>query len=276
MQRDGRAHGRARTGGPHAAAGGDGRAEQPGAHRRDPRRGAGLRDPDGRVRPHRAVQSRRPSARSAIAATKPSAISSADLIIAADKRAAHRDDLARYLASGEATVMNRRLELTAVRKGGESFRSKSPIAPISSDGTAMFAGYMRDITERRPTKRRSPTTPATSRPRTRPSGRTASSWRRWSLSCGSLSGRAEDATRAKSDFLAEHEPRAADAAERDHPLQRAAAGAGRGRRRRQSSRSPICRKSSRPASICSSSSTAFSTSRKSRPARWRCRARRSR
>ncbi len=45
--------------------------------------------------------------------------------------------------------MNQRLELTAIRKNGEVFPVEVAIAPISSDGAAMFAGYMRDITERR-------------------------------------------------------------------------------------------------------------------------------
>ena len=46
-------------------------------------------------------------------------------------------------------MLNRRLELSAVRKGGEVFPVEVAIAPISSEGSAMFAGYMRDITERR-------------------------------------------------------------------------------------------------------------------------------
>jgi PAS domain S-box-containing protein len=73
----------------------------------------------------------------------------AELIVPADKRGAHREGLAGYIESGQTAVMNRRLELSAVRKGGEQFPVEVAIAPISSDGSAMFAGYMRDITERR-------------------------------------------------------------------------------------------------------------------------------
>ncbi len=69
----------------------------------------------------------------------------------------------------------------------------------------------------------------------------------------------------------EHEPRAADAPERHHSLQRAAAGDRPRTKAEQSSRSPIFRRSSPRASICSRSSTASSTSRRSRPARWRSR-----
>jgi PAS domain S-box-containing protein len=71
------------------------------------------------------------------------------LIVPADQLGSHRDGLARYLAGGQTAVLNRRLELSAVRKGGETFPVEVAIAPISLEGSAMFAGYMRDITERR-------------------------------------------------------------------------------------------------------------------------------
>jgi two-component system, sensor histidine kinase and response regulator len=71
------------------------------------------------------------------------------LIVPADQLGSHREGLARYLASGHTAVLNRRLELSAVRKGGETFPVEVAIAPISLEGSAMFAGYMRDITERR-------------------------------------------------------------------------------------------------------------------------------
>jgi two-component system, sensor histidine kinase and response regulator len=70
------------------------------------------------------------------------------LIVPADKHAAH-PGLAPYLKTGQTVLLNRRLELAAVRKGGHQFPVEVAIAPISSDGSAMFAGYLRDITERR-------------------------------------------------------------------------------------------------------------------------------
>jgi PAS domain S-box-containing protein len=70
-------------------------------------------------------------------------------LIVAEHRAAHRAALARYLETGETAILNRRLELTAVRNGGETFAAEIAIAPISAEGSAMFAAYMRDITERR-------------------------------------------------------------------------------------------------------------------------------
>jgi two-component system sensor histidine kinase/response regulator len=126
----------------------------------------------------------------------------ADLIIPPDERDAHKEGLARYLETGEATVMNQRLELIAVRKNGEVFPVEVAIAPISSDGTAMFAGYMRDITERR----RSEFALANY---TSDLEHAHETQRQDSERLAALvtelrvtQRRAEDATRAKSDFLA--------------------------------------------------------------------------
>jgi PAS domain S-box-containing protein len=76
-----------------------------------------------------------------------------ELIVPADDRNAHRVAIASYLKTGETAILNRRIELMAVRKGGETFPVEVAIAPISSDGAAMFAGYMRDITERKRAER---------------------------------------------------------------------------------------------------------------------------
>ena len=126
----------------------------------------------------------------------------ADLITPADQRKAHKDDLARYLKTGNAEIMNTRLELTAVRKDGEAFPVEVAIAPISSDGSAMFAGYMRDITERRRSE-------AALSEYTRDLEVAHETQRQNSEQLATLVAelrltqqRAEDATRAKSDFLA--------------------------------------------------------------------------
>lgn len=76
----------------------------------------------------------------------------AELIVPSVLREAHRTGLAHYLQTGEARVFNQRMELAAVRKSGEEFPVEVVIAPIASDGPAMFAGYLRDITERKQTE----------------------------------------------------------------------------------------------------------------------------
>ena len=75
----------------------------------------------------------------------------AELIIPPDLRAAHRSALVRHLATGEARILNRRLELTGMRSDGSLFPVELTVTRIAgADGAApMFAGFVRDITERR-------------------------------------------------------------------------------------------------------------------------------
>ena len=46
-------------------------------------------------------------------------------------------------------MLNRRVEVVALRKGGTEFPVEVAIAPISTVGVPLFAGYLRDITERK-------------------------------------------------------------------------------------------------------------------------------
>jgi PAS domain S-box-containing protein len=73
----------------------------------------------------------------------------AELIFPPERRGSLREALASYVTAGDTTLLNRRFELTVVRKGGEAFPVDIAIAPISSDGGKMFAAYVRDITERK-------------------------------------------------------------------------------------------------------------------------------
>ncbi len=73
----------------------------------------------------------------------------ADVIIPPSLREAHRAGLARYLATGEATVLGWRLELAAVRADGSEFPVELAIVRIPLDGPPSFTGYLRDITERK-------------------------------------------------------------------------------------------------------------------------------
>ncbi|MEA2273587.1 MAG: hypothetical protein QOI98_2295 [Solirubrobacteraceae bacterium] len=73
----------------------------------------------------------------------------AELIIPPALRERHRTGLARYLATGEARILDQRLELTGMRSDGSEFPVEVAIRRIALDGQAMFAGYLRDITERK-------------------------------------------------------------------------------------------------------------------------------
>jgi PAS domain S-box-containing protein len=72
----------------------------------------------------------------------------ADAIIPPSLRPRHRQGMARHLATGEAAMIGRRVELTALRANGEEFPVELAIARIASAGPAEFVGYIRDITER--------------------------------------------------------------------------------------------------------------------------------
>ncbi len=71
------------------------------------------------------------------------------LIVPAGQHGEHHAGLPPYPETGHTALVNQRLELAAIHKGGRHFPVEVAIAPISSDGSAMFAGYLRDITERR-------------------------------------------------------------------------------------------------------------------------------
>ena len=71
----------------------------------------------------------------------------ADVIIPPSLRERHRQGFARYLATGEAQVLGRHVEMTAVRADGSEFPVELAITRTPLDGPPSFTGYMRDITE---------------------------------------------------------------------------------------------------------------------------------
>jgi PAS domain S-box-containing protein len=73
----------------------------------------------------------------------------AELIIPPALRKRHRDGLARYLATGDAPILGRRIEMTAMRSDGTQFPVELAISKVDLPGTNLFTGYIRDITERK-------------------------------------------------------------------------------------------------------------------------------
>jgi len=63
-------------------------------------------------------------------------------------RAAHRIGLARYLATGETAILNKRIQVEAIRRDGREFPAELTITPIRMGDSITFAGFIRDITER--------------------------------------------------------------------------------------------------------------------------------
>jgi PAS domain S-box-containing protein len=72
----------------------------------------------------------------------------AELIVPPHLRDAHRRGLARFLESGRGAVLDRRLELTGMRRDGSEFPVELTITRIALPGPPTFTGYLRDITAR--------------------------------------------------------------------------------------------------------------------------------
>jgi PAS domain S-box-containing protein len=72
----------------------------------------------------------------------------AELIVPPDLRERHRRGLARVLAGGTPTVLDRRFEIEAMRSDGTRFPVELAITRIDVPGAPVFTGYLRDITER--------------------------------------------------------------------------------------------------------------------------------
>ncbi|HEV8617340.1 MAG TPA: PAS domain S-box protein [Methylomirabilota bacterium] len=67
-------------------------------------------------------------------------------------RAAHERGLAHFRATGEGPVLNRRLELSALRRDGSEFPVELAITPVRLGGATIFSAFLRDITERKRTE----------------------------------------------------------------------------------------------------------------------------
>ncbi len=82
----------------------------------------------------------------------------AELIIPPSLRARHRRGLTRAIATGHDTIAGRRVEITAMRRDGEEFPVELAITRIASGAALpLFAGHIRDITERRRSEQRQAT-----------------------------------------------------------------------------------------------------------------------
>jgi PAS domain S-box-containing protein len=73
----------------------------------------------------------------------------ADVIIPATWRDRHRKGLARYLATGDAAVLGKRVDLTGLRADGSEVAVEVSITRMPGEGPPSFSGFVRDITERR-------------------------------------------------------------------------------------------------------------------------------
>jgi len=72
----------------------------------------------------------------------------AELIVPPSLRERHRRGLARYLQTGEARILGRRIEITGMRADGTEFPVELTITRIDAPGPPVFTGHLRDITDR--------------------------------------------------------------------------------------------------------------------------------
>lgn len=73
----------------------------------------------------------------------------AEFIVPAHLREGHRRGLEHYLATGEGPVLNKRVELPAIRADGTEFPAEVSITRVGSAAPPTFTGFVRDITERK-------------------------------------------------------------------------------------------------------------------------------
>ncbi|MBX3097089.1 MAG: PAS domain S-box protein [Fimbriimonadaceae bacterium] len=70
------------------------------------------------------------------------------VIVPQELRDNHREGLRRYLDSGEARVLNRRIELPAMHASGRIFPIEISIVRLPITGPPVFTAYLRDISDR--------------------------------------------------------------------------------------------------------------------------------
>ena len=79
----------------------------------------------------------------------------ASTIIPSRFREAHERGFRRFLATGQGTVVNKRIELSALHRNGVEFPVELAVAPAIIDGTHMFSAFLRDISPRKRAEERS-------------------------------------------------------------------------------------------------------------------------
>src|SRR5260370_23334018 len=72
----------------------------------------------------------------------------AEVVVPPSLREAHRQGSARYLGPGQARILDRRIEITAMRADGSEFPAELTVTRTGPAGEPVFTGYVRDIPER--------------------------------------------------------------------------------------------------------------------------------
>jgi len=73
----------------------------------------------------------------------------AETLIPEEMRADHTRGFERFLTTGEGPVLDQRIELPALRRGGGRFTAEVTITAIREGGSYLFTAFLHDITERK-------------------------------------------------------------------------------------------------------------------------------
>jgi len=72
-----------------------------------------------------------------------------DIIAPVQYHAAHQSGMAHFLATGQSTILNRRIEINALRRSGEEFPVELSILPFKTAAGYQFTAFLADISERK-------------------------------------------------------------------------------------------------------------------------------
>jgi len=72
-----------------------------------------------------------------------------EMIIPPQMRESHCTGMKRYLTTGEQHVLNQRIELTALRRNGETLPVEVRVTALEIDGKTIFSAFLHDISERK-------------------------------------------------------------------------------------------------------------------------------
>src|SRR5262249_30191890 len=78
----------------------------------------------------------------------------AELCIPLALRPRYREGLARYLSTGDGPILDKQIEMPALRADGSEFLVELVISRIPTDGPPLFTGYLHDVSKRKQFERR--------------------------------------------------------------------------------------------------------------------------
>ncbi len=133
----------------------------------------------------------------------------ANTVIPPHYREAHARGIERFLRTGEGPVLNQRIELTALHRGGREFPVELTITPLRLEQSWIFCAFVHDISKRKEAERqlqeqnqRLEETARSEREAHQALQQTAEELRSSQKELRAAKEAAEQATRAKSEFLA--------------------------------------------------------------------------